>query len=502
MERAGRTAVVVAVVLAVVAAATGVFAAVQTVRLNRAQAQQEELERTLAAARDRLEERGPGSTQDAAESPADEGLPGDTGVDELLDGLLGGDGSLGDAGALAACATDPELGRLAIDDSDGAVQYGDIADAVEQVRNLDFSDDVEPTYLTPEEISERITEVVTDEYSREEADIDRRVLATLGAIDADLDLRRTQIELLGDQIAGFYDSDTGEMVVATSDPGDPLGPTDQVTLAHELTHALTDQAVGLPDVLDEESPDSDAALAALALVEGDATLSMQRFAGAALDMGEQLGLAVDPRAAGAQAQLSQFPHVLQRQLVFPYEAGLRYVCALYSDGGWDAIDAAYDDLPSTTAEVLFPARAGDSPPVPEPPAAPDGDWQEARTDSLGAAELTWLFEAPGDDESVALSEPLERVARWDGGVLRLWTDGDASALGVVLREREGGGPALCDSVASWYDVAFTDDDAVATAGDEVLATVGPDQSAVVACTDGQVRLGVAPGLETARDIAR
>ena len=46
--------------------------------------------------------------------------------------------------------------------------------------------------------------------------------------------------------------------------------------------------------------------------------------------------------------------------MFPYLSGLSYACRLYVDGGWPAV-AAYDDLPQTTAEILFPEAAGEAP---------------------------------------------------------------------------------------------------------------------------------------------
>ena len=522
-----KATIAVAVVLAVVLAATGVFAVVRTTQLRSARAEQDQLRRKLADAQQRIDELE--SSTDGGQS-APGALPEDLqGLEDLFGGEGGlgelfGDGQLGELGErlgelfggenggleglddlggaaeLAACVQGSE--PVDIDDSTGAAQFEDIEQAVTQLRELEFAEEVDPTYLSQEQIDERITESVEEDYSQQEADIDRRYLAALGAIEPDRNLLDTQKELLGGQVAGFYDSDTGEMVVGAADPGTVLNPTDQVTLAHELTHAVTDQQLGLPELLDDETPDTDAALAALTLVEGDATLVMQRFAVSALDMSEQLGLAADPRAAEAQEQLQQFPHVLQRQLTFPYEQGLRFACAVNQQGGWDALDAAYDQLPQTTAQVMFPERFNQ--PVPDAPdasTAPGGDWQEARTDTLGAAELMWLFEAPGDDPDASLSDPRQRVAHWDASTATLWTRGGDTALGVALRDRGGPGPSLCDSVTAWYDAAFTDDSAASTAGDEQLAREGGYQSGVVTCTGDEVRLGTAPDLETARRIA-
>jgi hypothetical protein len=523
-----KATIAVAAVLAVVLAATSVLAVSRTTQLRAVRADQDELRQRLADAREQIDELE-ASAEGGQQVPDDlQGLEdlfggegglgelfgdGDLGdlrdrLGELFGGEGGGLGELGDLGDLgdvdgameiAACVQGAE--PVDIDDTSGESQFADIEQAVTRLRELEFTEPVDPSYLTQEQIDERITGAVEEDYSPEEADIDERYLAALGAIEPDLDLLQTQKDLLGGQVAGFYDSDTGEMVVGAAGPDAVLSPTDQVTLAHELTHAVTDQRLGLPELLDEETPDTDAALAALTLVEGDATLLMQRFAVSALDMSEQLGLAADPRAAEAQEQLQAYPHVLQRQLTFPYVQGLRFACALYQQGGWDALDAAYGQLPPTTAQVLFPERFGEPvPDAPRAPTAPGGDWDEARTDTLGAAELMWLFEAPGDDPQAALSEPRGRVAHWGGSGARLWTNGDETALGVALRDRGGPGPSLCDSVTAWYDAAFTDDSEAPTSGDERLALEGGFQSGVVTCAGDEVRLGTAPDLETARRI--
>lgn len=523
MDRRLRTVTVIAVVSTLLLLGAGAFAAVRTAQLRAAHAEQERLERKLSAAAERIarledpDNGGEDGPQDSEGPDGPDGLEGLEGLEDLerlfgeggdlgkmLEDLLGGEqgpaGGLGGMADLASCVATSE--RVEVDDDDSATQLDDIEAAVEELRSLQFTDEVEPTYLTQDEIGERITASIDEEYTAEQADIDRRYLAALGAASPDLDLRETHKELLGGQVAGFYDSDTGEMVVGAADRAEPLGPTDQVTLAHELTHALADQQLTLPEVLDEEVPDTDAALAALALVEGDATLVMQRYALAALDVSEQMSLATDPRSAQAQKDLGAFPHLLQRQLVFPYEAGLRFACSLGATGGWGAVDAAYGKLPTTTAQILFPERYGEPvPAAPAVPTAPGQGWEQARTDTLGAAELKWLFEAPGDDPSAALSDPLERVAHWDAGTAVVWTAGDETALGFVLRDRGGPGPSLCESVVDWYDAAFDDDRGAATSGDERLALEGGYQSGVVACAGDEVTVGAAPDLETARRIA-
>ena len=145
------------------------------------------------------------------------------------------------------------------------------------------------------------------------------------------------------QVAGYYDPETGDVVVRVPEGGGSLDANGQTTLAHELDHALTDQALGLPDI--EEAGASDANLARLALVEGDATLLMQRFALQSIGLLDQLGAALGPDAMAAQQDLAGVPPYLRSELMFPYTTGMAYACRLQEDGGWRGVDAAYDRLP-------------------------------------------------------------------------------------------------------------------------------------------------------------
>jgi hypothetical protein len=164
------------------------------------------------------------------------------------------------------------------------------------------------------------------------------------------------------------------------------------------------------------------------------------------------------------------------------------------------VDAAYAQRPTTTAEILFPERYPRAAIEPRPLPAPGGTWTQADADTLGAADLLFLFEAPGDDREAALDQPRARAADWAGGTYALHTDGDATALAVGLVGGAGRGPGLCDSMAQWYDAAFPDAAEVPAEG-AALARDGAAQDAVLRCGGDEVRLGIAPDLATARMLA-
>jgi hypothetical protein len=439
-----------------------------------------------------------------------EGLGGEGGtglLDGLLDGLGGDlDGLLGGEGqaALLAClsgAMAPEGSVRPIPDGSASEQVAAIAERVEELRGLTFPDDVATRFLPGPEFEAEVRERFDADYRPADAELDERTLAALGAIPADFDLRERYLDLISGQAAGFYTTDTQEIVVRADDPDAALSPAEQVTLAHELEHALSDAVLGIPDLADTD--DGDAARAALALVEGGATLAMQQFAGTSLGPMAQLRMGMDPAIAESQAQLETFPHHLQRELVFPYETGLAFACGLHADGGWDAVDAAYADLPTTTAEILWPQRYGQG----GGPGAGDltfsatpTGFEDERTTTFGAAELLWLLEAPGGDPEAAPEDARARAAAWDGGTLRLLTRGADTAVGLAIAQRPGE-PDLCESLASWYRGAFPGQDGTAQPGERLVRT-GGGQTGVLRCGTDAVRLGIGPDADAARDAAR
>jgi len=419
----------------------------------------------------------------AGGTPGAEGL-GDLG--ELLEGLTGG-GSGG--------------GAAVGDDTPAREQVARISRVVEKIRGLRFAEPVDTTFLPPAEVARRAARLNLEEYTPEIADDEERLLGALGAVPVGTDLRRTLTELLESQVAGFYVPETDEMVVPGSAEA-PLSANDRIVLAHELEHALADQRLALEPIVDAAPEDPDAAIGRLSLVEGDATLTMQRYALSALSVFEQLGMLADPGLLAGQQALEDAPAYLSQQLYFPYTAGLAFVCQLYLDGGWAAVDAAYDQPPTTSAQVIFPERyrEGEAAQPVRPLGDPGAGWTREWDGTFGAAQLMWLLGAPGGDIGKAFADARDRVAGWAGGRAVVYASGERTATGLGFVQRSGSD--LCGTVEQWYTAAFgAARDAGAGSG-ERFALDGPEQDAVLACSGDDVRLGIAPDLAAARALTR
>lgn len=379
-----------------------------------------------------------------------------------------------------------------------AVHPDDVVVRVQEVRELTFDRIPEPIYLSAPELSARAAGYAED-YPVDEAAHDSELLSSLGAVPDGTDLKELTATALGEQVAGFYDTESKQIVVS-GDPEAGLDPIQELTLAHEFEHALADQALGLP--VDEDFPPDgaeDSTLAATALVEGDATLTMAlySFTGAVTAPSALFG--ADLAAVGG---LTRLPSYLQRSLIFPYAEGLAFVCGLYLDGGWTSVNQAYADPPSTTAQILFPERYESQEEAVDPrnSASPGAGWTNDEVRALGAADLLFLFEAPGDRADRALEDPLKRAAGWAGGEVHLWSRGDLEhATGMLLVERTGE-QDLCGSMRQWYRSAFPGGSEVRRLPGEKMASEGSDQAASLRCAGNEVRMGIADDLGVARRV--
>ncbi|MGH8923531.1 MAG: hypothetical protein ACRDWA_02620 [Acidimicrobiia bacterium] len=506
------SAIVVTLVLALLLGLFGVLGVVGMVTIGRLNNEVEDLSNQLVAAEGRiadLEDDLASAQRKGTVSGLEDllggllGGEGATGLEDLLGDLLGGGGGelgdlfggedplgglLGGLGStdLTACLTSAP-GAIEISEDDLETQIDDIAAAVSDLRELDFPSEVEPIFVSTEEMGDRVRDLAGEAMPADVIEFDTRLWVALRMIDPSFDLVATQLDLLDSAVAGYYDPETGDLVVATNAVDSPLGPTDQVTLAHELIHALTDARLNFPDLIDDPRADPEPARAIQALIEGDATLGMQQFSLGALDLMDQFGVILDPRLAASQADLEDVPYLLSNGLQLPYLEGMSFACSLYSEGGWDAVDSAYDAPPMTTAEILFPELYvhGFEPQTPAGARTPGEGWEELRTVGFGAVDLLNLFAAPADHPEAALSEVRERVRSWAGGTATVWDRGTDTAVLLNLVDSGDGSPLLCDSMTEWKEVAFTGSD---------LANV------VIDCESDAVRVGIAPGPEIASSL--
>jgi len=241
---------------------------------------------------------------------------------------------------------------------------------VSQVRSLAAKSEVKGRLISRDEINKYVSSQLDDETPPDVLEAMTAMLYGFGTVDADFDYRKSIIGLMTSQLLGFYDPKQKTFFVG----GDLSGDEADVTLWHELVHALQDQHYDLSHLTEFEQDGGDRQSAVHGLAEGDATSAMldamlKPRGGSALEVPESL-LQAQTLLGTAVASA---PPVLVRSLLAPYMDGLAFTNALRRRGGFAAVDEAWRSPPTSTEQLLHLDKylSHEAPlvvPVPIPPA--------------------------------------------------------------------------------------------------------------------------------------
>ena len=242
----------------------------------------------------------------------------------------------------------------------------------------------------------------------EEADIERAraIYGTLGLLNAEDDLHAMFAGVLGEQVIGYYDPETGRLVIRedvmnglTGAHGSEQTQEARLVLVHEIVHALQDQRLGLGESYQKERT-SDADNAFRAVVEGDATLAMLAHAlrqqgiplSAATEGIQQLGNHLDLNGLVQGEKLDDAPTIVRVTLIAPYLRGLQFIAAVQGRGGWPAVNNAHRRSPVSSEQILHPDKYFAREPseaivVQDSPQVLAAGFKRVAEDTLGELEL-------------------------------------------------------------------------------------------------------------------
>ncbi len=199
------------------------------------------------------------------------------------------------------------------------------------------------------------------------------VLKKFGLLPPDYDLEKLMVQLLREQIAGYYDPKTKTVNLLDWVPMEEQAGV----MAHELTHALQDQSINLdkfmkkgdkdlgemkkdPTPQDIENDEIDDAREAV--VEGQAEAVMLDYElaplGRSIADSADLVESMESQMANGGDDSSVFkdaPIFLRESLTFPYSYGLKFVIKLMQTGGKErAFEQTLEDPPHTTRQIMQP----------------------------------------------------------------------------------------------------------------------------------------------------
>ena len=306
-------------------------------------------------------------------------------------------------------------------------QIDDLIQTTEELRELDFLEPPTVTIVTDAELAARVREQIEEELNPDDLARDTAVQILLGLIGPDLDLLDLYTDLYSEQVAGYYDGDLAEMVVPA---GTELSGLQKVTLVHELTHALTDQHFAFDDVIEQldEEDRFDELSALQAVIEGDASFTELLYV-TELSTEEKIEIVTESLDQDTTV-FSRTPRFIQDLLFFPYIQGSEFVQSLWGqDTGFDLVNAAYVDPPTTTEQIYHPAAYGngeEAVPVvlPDTPLAGYEVGEEA---VWGEISFRVMF-----DQGLVTAAAAEQAASgWGGDRYRVMWDGEDAVYVLV-----------------------------------------------------------------------
>jgi hypothetical protein len=247
----------------------------------------------------------------------------------------------------------------------------EIFEFVSKDTGLPIEHSVKKVFITRDKVNTELRKKFDEDKSNKRMERSELVLKKFGLLDKDFNLRPFLLSLLTEQIAGFYDNKTKTMNLLDWVPIDQQKPV----MAHELTHALQDQKVGLTKWEDLE-PDGVAKnveedtkhiqtdetdTSREAVLEGQAMVSfadyMLKPSGKTLREVPQVGAQLQAGAGDMSDSpvLARAPLVLQESLLFPYTAGMAFEQAVLLKGGTEkAFTGVLDSPPNTSSEIMHP----------------------------------------------------------------------------------------------------------------------------------------------------
>jgi hypothetical protein len=343
-----------------------------------------------------------------------------------------------------------------------------VSHEVAHVRGLPLKHPIPYDVVDRDELRRRLLAEAAKDKSAAETAAEGFAFERWGLIPPGIDYQAMLIDLLTEQIAGYYDSDTKKLTLSESAGDNPDWA--EMVLAHELDHGIQDQSFDLHTFEDLPDAESDAGMARHALVEGDGIAVMlevvvgrrvKHFNWSAPEIAAAFTKDMSATGGGDKdsEKIDRAPLAIRESMIFPYRAGFSFVAAVYRHHSWKAIDAVFARPPKSTAQILHPERylAGDEPvavALAAPAALPGfaiehtsvwgelgfGLWLRSHGVDQAAAEQA----AAGwsGDRAIVLARPSDHRAAQAVGIARSEWVSEADAIEAA----EAAGKALADSV--------------------------------------------------------
>lgn len=343
-----------------------------------------------------------------------------------------------------------------------------------ELRGLPFLKEVPAAKQSAEDFGAMVQAELDKSFPpAKEADM-QAALLRLGMLLEPIDIAHEFKNALLSQAGAYYDPATGKFFyLMTNVSGEML----KMFASHELVHAIQDQHFHLGPLLEnvergsaEDVRQDDQMLAVRYLIEGEATyvqtlwqmissrglhdseskaykqavraahLALRIQGGLDLEFLVQLNkLAVafmgdaGDEIAEAINSMDMIPPYILYPLASAYTGGAVFVMDLKQSGGWEAVDQAYSDLPSSTEQVMHPDKFSKHRDDPTPLTLPEmaylkeAGWRPIDSAVHGEFYLNLLLRNFGSQPGAAVLA----ASGWDGDLYRAYRRDDGRVMFVL-----------------------------------------------------------------------
>jgi hypothetical protein len=313
----------------------------------------------------------------------------------------------------------------------------EVLEQVSRLRQLEVKSPVEKGVRSREEIRSYLMARIQEEYQEEELRIEGRLLKKLRLIPEDMDVYEYALNLLTEQVAGYYDPKAKTFYLADWLSLDVQKPI----MAHELTHALQDQHFDVEPFLKRIKGNDDVMLARSSVLEGDAVAVMIDYMMEPMGMTflqipdlKQFMAAASAAVEGEYQIFATAPRYFRETLIFPYTSGLSFIQSFREKHSWADVRKLYEDLPKSSEQILHPEKYLQEPrdePTEVPAKGvgllPQGSWKSIYDNVLGEFTMQLVLKEFLED-----GESEKAAAGWGGDLVELLRD-DSGRESLAMR---------------------------------------------------------------------
>ncbi len=221
---------------------------------------------------------------------------------------------------------------------------------IEHIRALEFEEDVPVEVISRAEFRNRTGGRNISPANRLHQNVKWEAMFMIGETE---DALATQESNQGATVGGYYSPAQDQIVIVSENATTPK--MNEVTLAHELFHALQEHHF---EVSEYDQSTRELHNAKDGIIEGDSSY-VERLYDQHCST-EWDCVLPSPTEGGGSSSIHWGMYLVTYQ---PYSDGPSFVNQIHQRGGWDAVNAVYENPPESTEQTIHPERYPDDEPA-------------------------------------------------------------------------------------------------------------------------------------------